>query len=238
MVNPVVVHSGGPLITRLMERSGKAVHFVEGMRVTDDETMALVETALRQVNQELVELIERQGAPAKGFGGWETSLVRAFLRRHVLPNGEAVDLGRVGAVESVNPRPIRLLQERRIVPVIAPLGIGADALIYNINADLVAGEVAAILGAAILILLTEVPGVLTPDGCRYRRLSRWGAESLVRDGEISGGMLPKVDRFRRDVSRRRDATRSRRVERPLRSGQLSAGGDEPELANGLRRGGL
>jgi acetylglutamate kinase len=192
-VNPVVVHGGGPLITRLMERSGKAVHFVDGMRVTDDETMALVETALRQVNQEIVELIERQGTPAKGFGDRETSLVRACPRRHVLPNGETVDLGRVGDVESVNARPIRLLQERRIVPVIAPLGIGADALIYNINADLVAGGVAATLGAAILILLTDGPGVSTRDGCHYRRLSRWGADSLVREGEISGGMLPKVE---------------------------------------------
>jgi acetylglutamate kinase len=192
-VNPVVVHGGGPLITRLMEQSGKAVHFVDGMRVTDDETVALVETVLRQVNQEIVELIERQGVPAKGFGGWETSLVHACLRRHVLPNGEAVDLGRVGDVESVNSKPIRLLQERRVVPIIAPLGIGADALIYNINADLVAGEVAAILGAALLILLTDVPGISTRDGCRYRRLSRWGADSLVREGEISGGMLPKVE---------------------------------------------
>jgi len=192
-VNPVVVHGGGPQITRLMQQSGKAAHFVDGMRVTDDETMALVETALRQVNQEIVELIERQGAPARGFGGWETSFVQACPRRHLLPNGESVDLGRVGDVESVNPRPIRLLQERRIVPVIAPLGIGADGLTYNINADLVAGEVAAILGAAILILLTDVPGISTREHCHYRRLSRWGADSLVRDGEISGGMLPKIE---------------------------------------------
>ncbi len=192
-VNPVVVHGGGPQITRLMERSGKAAHFVDGMRVTDDETMALVETVLRQVNQEIVESIEHRGAPARGFGGWETSLVHACRRRHVLPSGEAVDLGRVGDVESLNPKPIRLLQEQRIVPVIAPLGIGADALIYNINADLVAGEVAAVLGAALLILLTDVSGVSTHDGCRYRRLGRWVAESLVREGEISGGMLPKVE---------------------------------------------
>ncbi len=192
-VHPVVVHGGGPMITRLMERSGKAVHFVDGMRVTDDETMVLVETALRQVNQEIVEAIEHRGARARGFGGWETSLVHACRRRHVLPNGDTVDLGRVGDVESVNPKPIRVLQERGIVPVIAPLGIGADALTYNINADLVAGEVAAILGATLVIFLTDVPGISTCDGCRYRRLSRWGADSLVREGEISGGMLPKVE---------------------------------------------
>ncbi|HXJ79133.1 MAG TPA: acetylglutamate kinase [Candidatus Methylomirabilis sp.] len=192
-VNPVVVHGGGPLITRLMERSGKAVRFVDGMRITDDETMPLVETALRQVNREIVDLIERQGASAGGFGGWESSLVRARRRRHVLPSGETVDLGRVGDVESVNPKPIRMLQERGIVPVIAALGIGADALTYDINADLVAGEMAAILGAAFLIFLTDVPGVSTRDGCRYRQLSRWGADSLVWDGEISGGMLPKVE---------------------------------------------
>jgi len=191
-VNPVVVHSGGRLITRLMERSGKAAHFVDDMRLTDDETMAIMEMALRQVNREIVELIERHGARARGFGGWESSLVHA-CRRHVLPNGEALDLGRVGDVESVNPKPIRMLQEQGIVPVIAPLGIGADTLTYNINADLVAGEVAATLGAALLIFLTDVPGVSTRDGCRYRRLSRWGADSLVREGEISGGMLPKVE---------------------------------------------
>jgi acetylglutamate kinase len=192
-VNPVVVHGGAPLITRLMERSGKVAHFVDGMRVTDDETMVLVETALRQLNQEVVEAIERQGARAGGFGGWETSLVHACRRRHVLPNGETLDLGRVGDVESVNSKPIRVLQEQGIVPVIAPLGVGADALTYNISADLVAGEVAAILGAALLILLTDVPGISTRDGCRYRQLSRWGADSLVREGEISGGMLPKVE---------------------------------------------
>jgi acetylglutamate kinase len=192
-VNPVVVHGGGPLITRLMERSAKTVRFLDGMRVTDDETMALVETALRQVNQEIVELIERHGAQAGGFAGWEAGLVHACRRQHVLPNGEAVDLGRVGDIESVNPKPIRMLQERGIVPVIAPLGIGPDALTYNINADLVAGEVAAILGAALLIFLTDVPGISTRDGCRYRRLSRWGADSLVREREISGGMLPKVE---------------------------------------------
>jgi acetylglutamate kinase len=190
-VNPVVVHGGGPLITHSMERSGKAVHMVNGMRLTDDEMMAIVETALRQVNQEVVELIERQGARATGLGAWETCLVHAGRRQHVLASGEAV--GRVGDVESVNSKPIRMLQERGIVPVIAPLGIGADALTYNINEDLLAGEVAATLGAILLIFLTDVPGVSTPDGCRYRRLTRWGADSLVREGEISRGMLPKVE---------------------------------------------
>ena len=192
-VNPVVVHGGGPLMTGFMERSGKPVPCVDGMRVIDDETMALAEAALRRVNQEIVELIERQGTRAWALGGWETSLVQASRRRHVPSNGEAVDLDRVGDVESMNPKPIRMLQERGIVPVIAPLGIGPDALTYSLDADLVAGEVAAILGAVLLIFLTDFPGVSTSDGCRYRRLSRWGADSLVREGEISGGMLPKLE---------------------------------------------
>ena len=192
-VNPVVVHNDGPLMTRLMDRSGRAVHMVDGMRLTEDEMMAIVETALRQVNREIVELIERQGVRAAGLGGWETCLVHARRRRPSAPNGEAADLGRVGDVDSVNPEPLRVLQKQGIVPVIAPLGIGADALTYHINADLVAGEVAAILGAALLIFLTDVPGVSTRDGCRYRQLSRWGADSLLKDGEISGGMLPKVE---------------------------------------------
>ena len=190
---PVIVHGGGPQITRLMKRSGKTPRFVAGMRVTDDETMVLVESALRQVNEEIVRLIEHQRVPVAGFGGWEQSVIRASRHMHVLPTGEAVDLGRVGDVESVNPRPIRALQERAIVPVLAPLGIGVDALTYNINADLVAGEVAAVLGASHVIFLTDVPGILAPDGCRYRRLSRWGADSLVHEGEIDGGMLPKIE---------------------------------------------
>jgi acetylglutamate kinase len=190
---PVIVHGGGPQISRLMKRSGKTPRFVAGMRVTDDETMALVESALRQVNEEIVRLIEHQRVPVAGFGGWEKSLIGARRRLHVLPTGEAVDLGRVGDVASVNVKPIRALQEQAIVPVLAPVGIGADALTYNINADLVAGEVAAVLGASLVIFLTDVPGILAPDGCRYRRLSRWGADSLVHERGIDGGMLPKVE---------------------------------------------
>jgi acetylglutamate kinase len=190
---PVIVHGGGPQISRLMKRSGKTPRFVAGMRVTDDETMVLVESALRQINEEIVRLIEHQRVPVAGFGGWEKSLIGASRRLHVLPTGESLDLGRVGDVASVNARPIRELQERAIVPVLAPVGIGGDALTYNINADLVAGEVAAVLGASLVVFLTDVPGIVAPDGCRYRRLSRWGADSLVHDGAIDGDMLPKVE---------------------------------------------
>jgi acetylglutamate kinase len=192
-VNPVIVHGGGRKITRLMESSGKTAGLVTGMRVTDDEMMVFVETGLRLVNAEVVELFTRHRVRAAGFGGWEMSFIRASGHRPALPAREATELGRVGDVESVSPKPIRALQERRTIPVIASLGIGADSLTYTITADLVAGEVAAILGAAIVIYLADVPGVLAPDGCRYRRLSRWVADSLVREGALDGAMMPTVE---------------------------------------------
>ena len=207
---PVIVHGGGSQISRLMKRSGKTPRFVAGMRVTDDETMVLVESALRQVNEGIVRLIEHQRVPVTGFGGWEKSLIGASRRLHVLPSGEAVDLGRVGDVASVNAKPIRALQARAIVPVVAPIGIGVDALTYNINADIVAGEVAAVLAASLVIFLTDVPGILAADGRRYRRLTRWGADSLVQDGAIDGDMLPKVEAAVRSAKGRGGASAHRR----------------------------
>jgi acetylglutamate kinase len=192
-VNPVIIHGGGRRIARLMESPGKTAGLVTGTRKTDDEIMVLVETALRQVNAEVVELFTRHRARAAGFGGWEMSVIRAAAHPPVLPAGEIANQGRVGDVGSVNPKPIRALQERRTIPVIASLGIGEDTLTYAITPEVVAGEVAAILGAAIVIYLSDVPGVMAPDGCRYRRLSRWVADSLVREGALDASMLPTIE---------------------------------------------
>jgi acetylglutamate kinase len=192
-VNPVVVHGGGPQISRLMEESGKTPRFVGGMRVTDDETMDLVERALLGINREIAQLITRHGIRAVGLSAWPGPLIQATRREHLSPTGESVDLGRVGDVTAVNTKPIRALQEHGIVPVIGSLGVGTDRRTYNINADLVAGEVAAVLGAAIVIYLTDVPGIVDRAGCRFRSLSRWTADTLVREGVIAGGMLPKIE---------------------------------------------
>ena len=192
-IDLVVVHGGGPQISRLMEESGKTPRFVDGMCVTDDETMELVERALRQVNDEIAQMIDRHGARAVGLSIWPGPLIHACHRTHLLPTGESVDLGRVGDVAGANTTPIRALLERGVVPVIGPMGVGADDRTYNINADLVAGEVAAVLGADLLIYLTDGPGILDRSGGRVRRLGRWDADCLVRDGVIDGVMLPKIE---------------------------------------------
>ncbi len=192
-VNPVVVHGGGLRIGRLMEAAGRITRFCGDTRVTDDETMGLVERALAMTTDEIARLIDRHGVEAVGSGVWPGQIVRACPRVPPLPAGGLVTLGRVGDVAGVNPRPIRALQERGIVPVIGPLGIGADGRTYNIDADLVAGEVAAVLGADLVIYLADVPGILDRAGRRFRRLSRWAVDSLVREGLIDGEMLPKIE---------------------------------------------
>jgi acetylglutamate kinase len=192
-VNPVVVHGGGRQITRLMVKSGKTPRFVGGMRVTDDATMDLIEGALAQINRDIAHLITWHGASAVGLSAWQDPLIHARRMVHLLPTGESVDLGRVGDVVAVNTNPIRALQEHGIVPVIGPVGVAADHRTYSINAALVAGEVAAVLGAALVIYLTDVAGILDHAGCRFRRLSRWAADSLVREGVINDGMLPKIE---------------------------------------------
>ena len=192
-LNAVIVHGSGRQVTRLRESAKKTPRLVDGMRGADDEMMGFVETALRVVNAEVVELLTRHQVRASGFGGWELSLIRASGHRRGASAGEAAHLGRMGDVESVNPKPVRALQERRVVPVIASLGIGTDGLTYNIKTELVAGEIAAILGAAMVIYLTDVPGVMTPDGCRYRRLTRWLADSLASEGELDPPLLSTVE---------------------------------------------
>jgi acetylglutamate kinase len=193
-IHPVVVHGGGPQIGALMKRLGKEPRFVGGMRVTDEETIDIVEMVLvGRINKEIVGLINHHGGRAVGLSGKDGNLLRARRRLHRLPGGDEVDIGLVGEVEAVDPAPIRLLEDNGFIPVIAPLGYGRDGETYNINADLVAGEIAAALGAQKLIHLTDVPGIKGTDGRLLSTLGRKEAERLVHDGVIDGGMLPKVE---------------------------------------------
>jgi acetylglutamate kinase len=193
-IKPVIVHGGGPQIGVLMKRLGKEPRFVGGMRVTDEETIEIVEMVLvGKINKEIVGLINHHGGKAVGLSGKDAGLLRARRRGHRLPSGEEVDIGLVGEVEAVNTEPIRLLEDNGFIPVIAPVGVGAGGETYNINADLVAGEVAAALGAEKLIHLTDVQGILNQDGRLVSTLSRKEAERLMAAGVIDGGMLPKVE---------------------------------------------
>ena len=193
-INPVIVHGGGPQIGALMKKLGKEPEFVGGMRVTDQETVEIVEMVLvGKINKEIVGLINHQGGRAVGLSGKDGDLLRAHKRLHRMPSGEMVDIGLVGEVEHVNVEAIRLLEERGFIPVIAPVGVGERGETYNINADLVAGEVAAALGAEKLIHLTDVQGIKGTDGQLISTLSRKEAERLMQAGVIDGGMLPKVE---------------------------------------------
>ncbi len=192
-VNPVIVHGGGPQIGKLLEQIGKKSRFIEGMRVTDNETMDVVEMVLGgQVNKQIVALINRHGGRAVGLTGKDGGMITA--RKMKLAGNDAVDndLGQVGEVESIDPAVVAMLDDDDFIPVIAPIGVGADGSSYNINADLVAGELAKVLGAEKLLLLTNTPGVLDPDGNLLTGLSPDETERLIADGIIHGGMLPKV----------------------------------------------
>ncbi|HQU15758.1 MAG: acetylglutamate kinase [Chromatiales bacterium 21-64-14] len=197
-VNPVVVHGGGPQIGALLTRLGKESRFVEGMRVTDRETMDVVEMVLGGlVNKEIVNLINRHGGGAVGLSGKDGGMIRArkltVTRNHPeLEAPEIIDLGHVGDVEQIHPEVVQMLVRGNFIPVIAPIGVGADGCSYNINADLVAGRVAAVLGAEKLILLTNTQGVLDRDGALLTGLRAEQVAALIADGTIHGGMLPKI----------------------------------------------
>jgi len=198
-VNPVVVHGGGPQIGELLRRLGKVSEFIDGLRVTDRETMDVVEMVLGGlVNKEIVQLINRHGGAAVGLTGKDGDLIRArklFLRRDVpeaTEEPELLDLGQVGAVESIDARVVNLLVRDNFIPVIAPIGVGADGLSYNINADSVAGKVAEVLGAEKLVLLTNTAGVLDAHGQLIRETDAARVAELIDTGVIHGGMLPKV----------------------------------------------
>jgi acetylglutamate kinase len=192
-VNPVIVHGGGPQIGKLLEQIGKKSRFIEGMRVTDNETMDVVEMVLGgQVNKQIVSLINQHGGRAVGLTGKDGGMISA--RKMKLSGSDKIehDLGQVGEVESIDPSVVSMLDDDGFIPVIAPIGVGVDGTSYNINADLVAGELAAVLKAEKLLLLTNTPGVLDPDGNLLTGLSADETERLIGDGIISGGMLPKV----------------------------------------------
>ncbi len=193
-IDPVVVHGGGPQIGRLLERIGKESRFVEGMRVTDSETMDVVEMVLGGlVNKEIVTLINNHGGRAVGLSGKDGNLIRARKLTLDVGGGDALsDIGYVGAVESVNPEIVQMLDQGDFIPVIAPIGVGEDGCSYNINADLVAGKIAQVMQAEKLMLLTNTPGVLDKQGGLLTGLSAQQVDDLIQDGTISGGMLPKI----------------------------------------------
>jgi acetylglutamate kinase len=192
-VNPVIVHGGGPQIGKLLEQIGKKSRFIAGMRVTDNETMDVVEMVLGgQVNKQIVSLINRHGGRAVGLTGKDGGLISARKMKLAGSDTEANDLGQVGEVESIDPAVVAMLDHGDFIPVIAPIGVGVDGSSYNINADLVAGELARVLGAEKLLLLTNTPGVLDLDGNLLTGLSAAETERLIADGIIHGGMLPKV----------------------------------------------
>ena len=198
-INPVVVHGGGPQIGQLLKRLGKEAKFVEGMRVTDSETMDIVEMVLAGlVNKEIVSNINRAGGRAIGLSGKDGSLICA--RKLVLQRDdpklqvpEIIDLGHVGEVSRINPQVLELIDKDRFVPVIAPVGYNKEeGVSYNINADLVAGAIAKALGAAKLVLLTDVPGVLDENKHLRSQLPAAEANAWISAGTIAGGMIPKV----------------------------------------------
>lgn len=196
-MNPVVVHGGGPQIGQLLERIGKKSEFVEGLRVTDSETIDVVEMVLGGlVNKNIVALINAHGGRAVGLSGKDGELIRArklvLRKKGATDEEDIVELGYVGEIESINPSVVNTLDEGDFIPVIAPIGVGEDGKTYNINADTVAGKLAVTLGAEKLILLTNTPGVLDQRDELLTGLSESQVEELIQEGVISGGMLPKV----------------------------------------------
>lgn len=198
-MNPVIVHGGGPQIGKLLERMGKKSEFVQGMRVTDRETMDVVEMVLGGlVNKEIVSLINKNGGKAVGLTGKDGGLIRArkLVMKSVPAEGlpsEIIDIGHVGEVESIDPEVVALLDTQNFIPVIAPIGVGPDGEAYNINADVVAGKLAITLHAEKLMLLTNTTGVLDKQGTLLTGLTIGKVNGLIADGTIHGGMLPKVN---------------------------------------------
>lgn len=188
-MNPVVVHGGGPQIGRLLDQLGKESRFIEGMRVTDSETMDVVEMVLgAQVNKSIVNLLNQAGGRAVGLTGKDARLIRA---RPLETNGES-QLGHVGQVESIDPSIVNTLDQSGFIPVIAPVGVDNDGMGYNINADLVASSIASVLQAEKLLLLTNTPGILDKQEQLLTGLTRNDIAQLIEEGVIYGGMLPKV----------------------------------------------
>jgi acetylglutamate kinase len=193
-MNPVVVHGGGPQINDLLSRVGKQGTFIQGMRVTDEETMDVVEMVLGKVNKDIVTLINRHGGKAVGLTGQDGAFIRAekmMLESKDEP-GTMLDIGLVGEITKIDPSIITFLDSGDFIPVIAPIGVAPDGETLNINADVVAGKLAEVLNAEKLVLLTNTPGVLDKDGNLLSGLTPKNIDDLVADGTLSGGMLPKI----------------------------------------------
>jgi acetylglutamate kinase len=187
-INPVVIHGGGPQIGNLLKKIGKESHFVDGMRVTDAETMDVVQMVLGGlVNKQIVNMINQAGGRAIGLTGKDGNMIIARKLEH-----PTVDLGHVGEVTEIDASVVKMLEEDRFIPVIAPIGVGRDGTSYNINADIVAGKMAEVLNAERLLLLTNTPGVLNKVGTLLEVLSQQDIQDLIADGTIQGGMLPKL----------------------------------------------
>jgi acetylglutamate kinase len=197
-MNPVVVHGGGPQIGKLLERIGKKSEFIQGMRVTDRETMDVVEMVLGGlVNKEIVSLINKHGGKAVGLTGKDGRFIRA--RKMLLkaaggdPSAAGIDIGQVGEIDTIDPSLVAFLDSGDFIPVIAPIGVGPEGEAYNINADVAAGKLAITLKAEKLVLLTNTTGVLDKQGGLLTGLDVQRVNALIADGTISGGMLPKVN---------------------------------------------
>ena len=189
-INPVIVHGGGPQIANLLEQLNIESKFHNGMRITDTETMDIVQMVLGGlVNKRIISMISQAGGKAIGITGKDGNLIQASK----LKSNDGVDYGHVGEINSINPSIIHALEKEAFIPVIAPIGIGDDGASYNINADIVAGQIASALKAERLLLLTNTPGVLNESGELLVDLTSVEIESLITDGTIQGGMLPKVD---------------------------------------------
>ncbi|MDE2599685.1 MAG: acetylglutamate kinase [Rhodocyclaceae bacterium] len=194
-MNVIVVHGGGPQIENLLGRVGKKGEFIQGMRVTDAETMELVEMVLGgQVNKDVVNLINQAGGKAVGLTGKDGHMIRAkkLLMANKDKPDDLIDIGLVGDIVSIDPALISLLGSQAFIPVIAPIGVGAEGETYNINADVVAGKIAEVLKAEKLVLLTNTPGVLDKSGKLLTGITPKDIDGMVDDGTLSGGMLPKI----------------------------------------------
>ncbi len=187
-MRPVIVHGGGPQIGEALARLGKESQFIDGLRVTDDETMDVVEMVLGgKVNREIVERMHRAGGRAVGLNGTDGEMLRVKRKLH---NGQ--DIGRVGEVVAIHPEPLEAIADNGFIPVVAPIGVDAEGTTYNVNADEAAGAVARALRAEKLVLLTDVAGVLDRDGERISQLSKSEVDKAIDEGTIQGGMIPKV----------------------------------------------
>jgi acetylglutamate kinase len=194
-MNPVVVHGGGPQIDEALKKIGKTGTFIQGMRVTDEETMEVVEWVLGgEVQQDIVMLINHFGGQAVGLTGKDGGLIRAkkMLVADEKKPGGTIDLGFVGEIEAINPAVVKALQDDAFIPVISPIGFSQEGQAYNINADLVAGKMAEILHAEKLVMMTNIPGVMDKSGNLLTDLTAREIDGLFADGTISGGMLPKI----------------------------------------------